>query len=134
MVDFVRLDETATTPAQAENFIGPVHMQRISDQVGSKDFEVYAVYFDAGARTRPHTHPGEQALVFIRGSGFVHVWGEELQRVPEGGAVVVPAGVLHMHGALDGEPICHIATRASNGPTDWDPEVPSEWQQYAKAQ
>jgi quercetin dioxygenase-like cupin family protein len=109
-------------------------MQRLSDEAGSQDFEIYAVFFDAGSRTRPHTHPGEQYLYFLRGNGFVHVEGEEEQRVEEGGIVVVPAGVVHMHGALDAGPLCHIATRPANGPTDWVPPVPDEWQQYAKAE
>jgi quercetin dioxygenase-like cupin family protein len=129
-----RIDETQAAAAPGpDNFTGRVRMQRLSDEGGSQDFELYVVYFDAGSHTRPHTHPGEQLLTFIRGNGFVHVWGEDLQHVPEGGIVVVPAGVLHMHGALHDEPVWHIATRASNGPTDWDPEVPPEWQQYAKA-
>jgi len=135
MLDVFRIDETNAAPvAEPANFTGRVRMQRVSDEGGSEDFEIYVVYFDAGSRTRPHTHPGEQILVFVRGNGFVHLIGEDEQRVPEGGIVVVPAGVLHMHGALDGEPVTHVATRASNGPTDWDPEVPPEWQQYAKAE
>jgi quercetin dioxygenase-like cupin family protein len=132
--EIFRIDEgkAETTPTPA-NFTGTVRMQRLSDEGGSQDFEIYVVYFEAGSRTRPHTHPGEQLLIFVRSNGFVHIWGEDLQHVSEGGIVVVPAGVLHMHGALDDEQMWHIATRARNGPTDWDPEVPPEWQQYAKA-
>jgi quercetin dioxygenase-like cupin family protein len=135
MMDILRVDEAkAGTPPGPDNFTGPVRMQRLSDEAGSQDFEIYAVFFDAGSRTRPHTHPGEQILVFVRGSGFVHLEGEEQQLVDEGGIVVVPAGVVHMHGALDDGPLCHIATRSANGPTNWSPPVPDEWQRYAKAQ
>jgi hypothetical protein len=36
-----------------------------------------------------------------------------------------------MHGATEDEPICHIAFRAADGPTDWAPaDVPEDWQQY----
>ena len=130
-----RIDEAkAGTPPEPGNFTGRVRMQRLSDEAGSQDFEIYVVYFDAGARTRPHTHPGEQILIFVRGSGFVHVAGEEEQPVAEGGIVVVPAGLVHMHGALDDGPVWHIATRAATGPTDWAPAIPDEWQRYAKAQ
>ena len=45
--------------------------------------------------------------------------------------MVVPAGVLHMHGAMEDEPVCHLAVRAP-GPTDWSPPVPDEWQQYVR--
>ena len=37
----------------------------------------------------------------------------------------------HMHGATDEGPICHIALRAADGPTDWVPQnVPEDWRQY----
>jgi quercetin dioxygenase-like cupin family protein len=78
-----------------------------------------------GSRTRPHRHPSDQVLSFVGGSGFVVFPSEEEQRVPEGGLVVVPARLVHMHGATDEEPICHLAIRCS-GRTDWHPPVPDE--------
>ena len=49
----------------------------------------------------------------------------------EGGVVIVPAGVVHMHGATDAGAVCHIASRAANGPTEWDPSgVPAGWSRY----
>ncbi len=103
-------------------------MQKLAEKGGMTKVELLAVFFDAGAHTRPHTHPSEQMLFFVRGSGFVQFPGEERQRVEEGGVVVVPAGVVHMHGATEDEAICHIALRAADGPTDWAPaDVPDEW-------
>jgi quercetin dioxygenase-like cupin family protein len=97
--------------------------------IAADGLECFAVHFDAGAHTRPHTHATDQVLCFVRGSGFVWMAGEERQPVEEGSIVTVPAGVLHMHGATEDEAICHLAVRAP-GPTDWSPPVPDEWQSF----
>ncbi len=133
MDDVHAIDESRAVSAPAENFTGPVRMQRLSDEAGSQEFEVFAVFFEAGSHTRPHTHPGEQILHFFRGDGFYQLAGEERQAAPEGTVVVVPAGVVHMHGATDDAAICHIAARAANGPTDWSPAgIPDEWRRFSQ--
>jgi quercetin dioxygenase-like cupin family protein len=104
-------------------------MQNLAAEGGTSELEYFAVYFDAGAHTRPHTHSTDQVLCFIQGTGFVWIAGEDRQPVETHGVVVIPAGVLHMHGATEAEPVCHLAVRAP-GPTDWSPPVPDEWQQY----
>jgi quercetin dioxygenase-like cupin family protein len=104
-------------------------MQNLGAAGGTSELDYLAVYFDAGAHTRPHTHETDQVLCFVRGPGFIWIAGEERQPVETRGVVVVAAGVLHMHGALESAPVCHLAVRAP-GPTDWSPPVPDEWQQY----
>jgi quercetin dioxygenase-like cupin family protein len=99
---------------------------------GTTELDYLAVHFDAGAHTRPHTHATDQVLFFVQGSGFVWIAGEERQLVDQGGVVVVPAGVVHMHGATETEPICHLAARAP-GPTDWHPPVPDEWHPFTQS-
>ncbi len=129
MLEILRVDQEQAGPApEPQNFTGPVRMQNLAKQGGATKLELLAVHFDAGAHTRPHTHPSEQVLHFVHGSGFVQFPGEERQRVPEGGIVVVPGGVVHMHGATEDGAICHIALRAADGPTDWAPaDVPDDW-------
>jgi quercetin dioxygenase-like cupin family protein len=124
-----RIDESkAGPPPEPQNFTGRVRMQNLAREGGAGKLELLAVHFDAGVHTRPHTHPSEQVLSFVRGSGFVWLAGEERQLVAEGGIVVVPGGVVHMHGATEDGPISHIALRAADGPTDWAPEdVPDDW-------
>ena len=131
-MDVYRVDESQAVPApEPQNFIGRVRMQILTKAAGMTKLELLAVHFDAGAHTRPHTHPSEQVLHVVYGNGFVWLAGEERQRIPEGSIVVVPSGVVHMHGATEEEPICHIAFRAADGPTDWAPaDVPEDWQQY----
>jgi quercetin dioxygenase-like cupin family protein len=131
-MNILRLDEAqAKEPPDADNFVGRVRMQNFAAAGGTSELDYLAVYFDAGAHTRPHTHSTDQVLCFVRGTGFLWVAGEERQLVEKHGVVVVPAGVLHMHGATDAEPICHLAVRAP-GPTDWSPPVPDDWQQYVR--
>jgi quercetin dioxygenase-like cupin family protein len=126
----LRIDpDAAGPPPDPSNFIGRVRMQNIAADGGAGGLEYLAVHFDAGSRTRPHIHASDQILYFVRGSGFVAFPGEPEQRVPEGSIVVVPAGAVHMHGATDDEPICHLAIRAP-GQTDWQPAVPDEWRPY----
>ncbi len=127
-----RVDEALARPApEPQNFTGRVRMQNLAREGGASKLELLAVHFDAGAHTRPHTHTSEQVLHFVQGSGFVWIAGAERERVAEGGIVVVPGGVVHMHGATEDGPICHIALRAADGPTDWAPEgVQEDWQQY----
>jgi quercetin dioxygenase-like cupin family protein len=133
MLEAQRIDEAkAGPPPEPANFTGRVRIQNIARDGGAGKLELLAVHFDAGAHTRPHTHPSEQVLYFVRGSGFVRLAGEERQRVPEGSIVVVQGGIVHMHGATDDEAICHIALRAADGPTDWAPEgVPDGWREYS---
>ena len=123
-----RVDESkAGPPPEAAYFTGRVRMQNLAKEGGADKLEMLAVFFDADAHTRPHTHPSEQVLHFLRGNGFVQLAGEERRPIAEGSIVVIPGGVVHMHGAA-GEPICHIALRAADGPTDWAPDaVPDEW-------
>ena len=102
-METLRLDEAlATDPPEPQNFSRRVRMQNLAEAGGSPELEYFAVYFDAGAHTRPHTHSTDQVLCFVRGSGFVWIAGEERQPVETRGVVVIPAGVLHMHGAHGG--------------------------------
>jgi quercetin dioxygenase-like cupin family protein len=131
-MEIQRVDEAkAGSPPEPRNFTGRVRIQNIAKEGGADKLELLAVFFDAGAHTRPHTHPSEQVLHVVEGNGFVWLAGEDRRRIPAGSIVVVPGGVVHMHGATEEEPICHIALRAADGPTDWSPaDVPEDWRQY----
>jgi quercetin dioxygenase-like cupin family protein len=130
VLDVVGIDESqAGPPPEPGNFVGRVRMQRLAETLGVDALEIYAVYFDSGAHTRPHAHSTDQVLVFLSGNGFVWLEGEERQRVAQGSVVRVHAGIVHMHGATADEPICHIALREA-GPTDWHPAVPDDWRRF----
>lgn len=124
---------TAEEPGDAEkdHFIGRVKMQRFGKGVPPTGVDVVAVFFESGARTRPHVHATDQVLHFISGTGFVAFPGKEDQEIGEGGIFIVPAGVLHMHGATMRGRVCHLAMKSAAGETNWDPELPPEWIRWA---
>jgi quercetin dioxygenase-like cupin family protein len=132
VLDVFQPDEAQAGPVPNEAwFSGRVRMHvRNGDPDGT---DIRAVFFDAGAHTRPHIHSVDQILHFIRGSGFVVFPGEERQLMAEGSITVVPAGTLHMHGATEDGPICQLSI-LEPGPTDWDPPVPDEWRQFTQSQ
>jgi quercetin dioxygenase-like cupin family protein len=123
-IDAARAEEPSG--AEKKHFIGCVRMQRFGEGVVPLGVDVVVVFFESGARTRPHVHPTDQVLHFISGSGFVTFAGEGDQEIREGGVFIVPAGMLHMHGATNEGPACHLAVKPA-GETDWEPELPAEW-------
>jgi autoinducer 2-degrading protein len=117
--------ERAVEPSggDEEHFVGgDVKMQRFGEAA-------VAVFFEPGARTRPHIHPTDQILHFISGTGFVAFPGADEREIGEGGVCIVPAGVLHMHGATSRSRVCHLAVKTA-GETDWEPDLPSEWSRW----
>ncbi len=98
-------------PPHPENFRGTVRIKDLARHAELTGIDVLAVFFDADARTKPHVHQTEQLLYFVRGNGFVAFPGQAEQVVDEGGIVIVPACELHMHGATEAGPTCHVAAR-----------------------
>lgn len=107
--------------ARVEYFQGTVHMQELyqPDRDGEES-ELVAVFFEAGARTRPHTHESTQVLQVLSGQCVV-VTETERQIVEAGHFAIVPRGIWHWHGATAKGPMCHVSIKLP-GRTDW--EVP----------
>jgi quercetin dioxygenase-like cupin family protein len=83
-----------------------------------EESELIAVFFDAGARTRPHTHDGAQVLHVVSGRCLV-VTEQERRVAGPGELVIIPEGVWHWHGATRDGPACHISIKLP-GRTHWD--------------
>lgn len=124
----LRPDENeSAAPERPQDFQGAVRIQamRRTDEPGA--VEVLAVFFEEGARTRPHVHSTDQVLVFVQGEGVVATEGE--RRVVHAGEVVwIPAGTWHWHGANKGCSCCHLSIKPP-GPTDWNPPV-RDWEDW----
>jgi 4-carboxymuconolactone decarboxylase len=90
---------------------------------GSVDptLHLYEVHFDGGARTRWHSHSGEQVLLCLSGTCVVQLRGERPRILVEREAVRIRAGVVHWHGALK-EPASHLAVNIATS-TTWLDEV-----------
>jgi quercetin dioxygenase-like cupin family protein len=118
-VNVTRVDETLARPAaRPEYFEGRVRMQELyQPTVDGVESEMLAVFFDAGARTTPHTHEGTQILHVVSGR-CVFVDDHERRIAGPGEIVVVPPGVWHWHGAAQDGPACHVSVKLP-GRTDW---------------
>jgi quercetin dioxygenase-like cupin family protein len=124
----LRPDRTlAAAPERPQDFSGNVWIQplRRSDAPGS--VEVLAVFFEPGARTRPHVHGTDQVLVFVEGEGVVATEGER-RLVRAGDVVWIPAGLWHWHGATKTAAACHLSIKPP-GPTDWNPPL-RDWEDW----
>lgn len=109
----------ARPPANPAYFQGSVHMQELyqPDRDGEES-ELVAVFFDRGARTRPHTHDSHQVLQVL--SGRCVLVTEADRRIVEAGQfAVVPRGIWHWHGATAEGPMCHVSIKLP-GRTHWD--------------
>jgi quercetin dioxygenase-like cupin family protein len=129
-METVRADRSAATPhPRPEWFSGPVFIQTLNEAADAQDLELFAVFFDAGARTLPHTHSSDQLLYFLEGEGVVGTETER-RRYGPGGMAVIPANEWHWHGATPDSATCHLSIRPG-GPSTWAPEVPMhDWDRY----
>jgi quercetin dioxygenase-like cupin family protein len=112
-----------------EWFSGPVSIQELNEAPESSALEIFAVFFDPGARTMPHTHSTDQLLYFLEGQGVVGTEGDRRRYVP-GGMAFIPANAWHWHGATPASSTCHLSIRPG-GPSVWAPDVPMhDWETY----
>jgi quercetin dioxygenase-like cupin family protein len=107
----------------------PADVRRVNEALGTEAVHVNAVYLEAGVRSRPHTHSFDQILLYVSGRGVVAVAGEEDQTVETGEFVLMPAGVVHMHGATADGPACHISLMRDVD-MDFDCQVPEAWAKW----
>ena len=112
----VRFDTAEPTiPAESLKhvFIGGLPTaRRISAALGTEHVQVNVLRFDAGTRSKPHSHSRDQLLYYVSGRGVVAIGGGEDEFVEEGEFVLLPAGVAHMHGAADDGSAVHTSCAA----------------------
>jgi len=106
----------AKPPTNPENFEGQVMIQTLVPSEGS-EIEVLAVFFQNGARTKPHVHPVDQLLVTIEGRCIVCTLTEGVE-IGIGEVAFTPAGEWHWHGAVKGTDACHLSIKRP-GRTTW---------------
>ena len=121
--------EQAHPHARPEWFSGPVEIQELNESSDAPGLEIFAVFFEAGSRTLPHTHSTDQLLSFLEGEGVVGTQGDRRLYRP-GGMAVIPANEWHWHGATPTSAMCHLSIRPG-GPSTWAPDVPiHDWDEY----
>lgn len=127
-MDIARVESNRARPTDTpENFSGRVRMQRFKQSKEASGLDVVAVFFEPGARTRPHIHATDQLLTVVDGEGIVATENER-RRIRTGDIIVIPAGQWHWHGATAASAMCHISARPG-GPTDWSAPL-RDWETY----
>lgn len=121
-----RIDKSLAKPDTTRKgyFDGEVKTLQLVGLSASNEVELLAVYFSAGARTRPHIHQQDQVLQIIEGQGIVATEAEKLM-VSSGDIVTIPAGTWHWHGARRNTAMSHISIKRP-GPSNWEVE-PKNW-------
>ena len=83
-----------------------------------EDFSFSIVQFSAGAKTKLHTHSGDQILYCLAVIGEVGANGKT-ELISVGDTVVIPANEIQWHGAGNsGSPITHIALSKADSETE----------------
>ena len=79
------------------------------------------VYFEPGAHSNWHTHPGGQILIITDGVGYHQIEGEPIQIIKKGDAVTCPPNTRHWHGASHdvGLQQLYIVPNIEKGVVDW---------------
>lgn len=80
----------------------------------SKTLRVGIVEFRDGARTKMHTHDGDQVAVILKGEGLFTTEDAEYH-VKEGDVLLFSAGEVHSHGAEPGKSVVQLGIRAVTG-------------------
>ncbi len=129
-MDLCIIDPRKAQPAHApslELFTAHTMVHRISEALGTDTVSVNVLYFDPGARSRPHAHDSDQILYYYDGAGVVAVDGGADRLVQPGEFVMLPANVVHMHGAAPGVSASHISLMPIQHTTDFSCPLPAAW-------
>ena len=103
----------------APHFEGTARFQRFTSPFGDRP-AVFAVHFDAGARTRPHVHRSGQVLHVTSGEGIV-VDGKGRRVVRPGDVVTVQPDEWHWHGGTPTSAMTHLTIQVTApGDIDWE--------------
>src|SRR5258708_11000163 len=102
-------------PTMTRWIAGEARFQPLVDPEQGHEVGLTAVFFEAGARTRPHIHSDEQVLYFVEGRGVVAT-ESETQHTAVGDIVAPPAGAGGPRGPRPGEAPRPLSIKHS-GPT-----------------
>lgn len=89
------------------------------------------VYFEPGARSNWHTHPGGQILVITDGVGYHQIEGGPIEILRKGDVAKCPPDTKHWHGASpeSGMQQMYIVPNTEKGIVNWlDPVTDKQYQ------
>jgi 4-carboxymuconolactone decarboxylase len=101
-LQFDHADDLPRQQGSPDSFTGTVYVQSVATNEAAQ-LGVGRVTFEKGARTRWHTHSGEQTLYFLKGRGRVQMRGDQALDTAEGDVVHIEPLTEHWHGAHHAE-------------------------------
>ena len=115
----IKINESELEKNNSNLFIGGnVSNQSLIGELEGKDFIAKNVHFNAGAKTKLHTHSNDQLLIVTGGKGLVGNEKEEVT-VDQGTVIIFPAGEKHFHGATEDSEFWHIYVIKQGTKTEW---------------
>ncbi|ATP55150.1 cupin [Pedobacter ginsengisoli] len=103
-----------------DNFTGTVWLENLIQADTLNQNSVGSVTFEAGARSKWHTHPAGQILLAIDGIGYYQEKGQPKKILRKGDAIKCPANIPHWHGASSDTKFIQVAiTGREKGETVW---------------
>ena len=113
-----KIDRSQAKLQERPIFSGKVFQQPLVPASDSDEVTVTAVWFENGARTRPHVHDADQTLHVVEGSCVVADENDR-RHLGVGEMAFVKKGQWHWHGAAKGTDACHLSIK-KDGVTDID--------------
>ncbi|MBF9255662.1 cupin domain-containing protein [Pontibacter sp. 172403-2] len=112
----------------AENFTGKVWNYGLVPADSTYTTLVGNVYFEPGARSNWHSHPGGQILVITDGVGYHQIEGQPIEVMKKGDVVKCPPALRHWHGASPdtGLQQLYIVPNTDKGIVNWMEPVTDE--------
>ena len=109
----------------ATTFTGKAYAIGLVDSDSIYSTVVGNVYFEAGARSHWHSHPGGQILIITDGVGYHQIIGQPKQILHKGDVVKCPPNILHWHGASPdtGMQQMYIIPNTEKGIVEWKEAV-----------
>jgi quercetin dioxygenase-like cupin family protein len=105
-----------------EHFTGTAWLAELQGEEQADGANIYRVFFEPGARTAWHRHPGGQVLSVITGRG--RVGNEEgIEHIEPGDLIYTKPNQRHWHGATPNSLVVHLAINTGNGDTNWEEKV-----------
>ncbi len=108
-------------PGAATNFSGTVYNYGLVANDSTYNTLVGNVYFEKGARSNWHVHPGGQLLIILDGEGYHQMEGQPKQMMKKGEVVKCPPNVKHWHGATENSSLTqmYILPKTEKGIVNW---------------
>lgn len=112
----------------AKNFTGNAYNFGLVPSDSTYNTLVGNVYFEAGARSNWHTHPGGQILIITDGEGYHQIEGQPRQTMKKGDVLKCPPNTKHWHGATANSSLSqmYIVPNTERGIVTWLEPVTDE--------